>query len=71
MGSTIVYQIGARTLAVTTAHGRWTAVLDGVALDRWFATLADAWTAGVTEALRIDASAASTFVAGADAGRYV
>jgi hypothetical protein len=71
MDSKIVYQIGASTLAVTAAHGRWTAVVDGVALDRWFATLADAWTAGVTEALRHEASASSTFVAGADAGRCV
>jgi hypothetical protein len=65
----IVYEVGAHTVEVTALHGRWTAVLDGVAIDRWFMSLADAWTAGVTEAVRLDDGAACSFVAGADAGR--
>jgi hypothetical protein len=64
----LAYQVGAHTLEVTSGHHRWVAALDGVLLDRWFTSLADAWTAGVTEALRLDAGKACSFVAGADAG---
>ena len=64
----LAYQVGAHTLEVTSGHQRWVAALDGVLLDRWFTSLADAWTAGVSEALRLDAGKACLFVAGADAG---
>lgn len=64
----LAYQVGVHTLEVTSAHHRWVAALDGVQLDRWFTSLADAWTAGVSEALRRDTGKASSFVAGADAG---
>ncbi len=65
------YAVGAHTLEVTATHNRWTADLDGVALNCWFMSLADAWTAGVTEALRLDAGTACSFVDGADAGHPV
>jgi hypothetical protein len=65
----LAYQVGSHTLEVTSGHQRWVAALDGVVLDRWFTSLADAWTAGVAEALRLDAGARCTFVAGADAGQ--
>jgi hypothetical protein len=67
----LAYAVGAHTLEVTANHNRWTAVLDGVALNRWFTSLADAWTAGVTEALRLDSGTACSFVDGADAGQRV
>jgi hypothetical protein len=62
----LAYQIGAHTLEVTSGHQRWVAALDGVILDRWYTSLADAWTAGVAEALRLDGGATCTFVGGAD-----
>ena len=65
----LVYQVGVHTLEVTAGHNRWVAAVDGVIIDRWFTTLADAWTAGVTEAIGLDKGAACSFVAGADAGQ--
>jgi hypothetical protein len=67
----LAYAVGAHTLEVIANHNRWTAVLDGVALNRWFMSLADAWSAGVTEALRLDSGTACSFVDGADAGHPV
>ena len=64
-----VYQVGVHTLEVTAGRGRWVATVDGVIIDRWFTSLADAWTAGVTEAIGLDKGAACSFVAGADAGQ--
>ena len=63
----LAYQVGSHTLEVTSGHQRWVAALDGVILDRWYTSLADAWTAGVAEALRLDSAATSTFVGGVDA----
>ena len=37
--------------------GRWIVAVDGVPLSGWYATRADAWTAGVTEADRLDRTA--------------
>jgi hypothetical protein len=34
--------------------GRWTVTLDGDLLPRWFPTQAEAWTAAVCEADRVD-----------------
>jgi hypothetical protein len=65
----LAYEVGAHTLEVTAGHNRWVAALDGVILDRWYTSLADAWTAGVTEAIRLDAGKACSFVEGADAGQ--
>ena len=62
-----VYQVGVHTLEVTAGRGRWVATVDGVIIDRWYTSLADAWTAGVAEALRLDSAATSTFVGGVDA----
>jgi hypothetical protein len=63
----IRYDVGPRVLEVTGNGSRWTAAVDGVTLDRWYMSSADAWTAGVTEALRLDAGAAYAFVGRADA----
>ena len=65
----LVYQVGVHTLEVTAGHNRWVAAVDGVIIERWFTSLADAWTAGVTEAIGLDKGAACSFVAGADAGQ--
>ena len=65
----LVYQVGVHTLEVTAGHNRWVAAVDGVIIERWFTSLADAWTAGVTEAIELDKGAACSFVAGADAGQ--
>ena len=65
----LVYQVGAHTLEVTGGPNRWVATVDGVIIERWFTSLADAWTAGVTEAIGLDKGAAFSFVAGADAGQ--
>jgi hypothetical protein len=64
----LVYDVGTHTLEVTAGHNRWVAAVDGVIIDRWFTSLADAWTAGVTEAIGLDQGTACSFVAGADAG---
>jgi hypothetical protein len=63
----LTYQVGNHTLEVTAGHDRWVPAVDGVLIDRWFTSLADAWTAGVTEAMELDRGAACSFVAGADA----
>ncbi len=48
------FRIGVHEVQMMRSSGRWIAVLDGVALPRWFMTEAEAWTAGVREADRID-----------------
>jgi len=59
------YEVGSHVLEVTGNGGRWTATVDGVDHDRWFTSSADAWTAGVAEALRLDRHAACLFVGSA------
>ena len=56
------YEIGAHLLEVTAERSRWTAAVDGVRLERWFLSSAEAWTAGVAEALRLDGGEAPRFV---------
>jgi hypothetical protein len=63
------YEVGAHVLEVTGNGGRWTTTVDGVVFDRWFTSSADAWTAGVAEALRLDADASFMFVGSAGAGQ--
>jgi len=52
------FRVGQHEVRVTRAAGRWTAVVDGVALPHWFMTEAEAWAAAVHEADRIDRCAA-------------
>lgn len=65
----IQYKVGAHDLELTRKDGRWTAAVDGIAVDRWFTSSADAWTAGVEEADRIDRFAASSLAPGAGPGK--
>jgi hypothetical protein len=60
MKDEIRYQAGQHTLQMAGKEGRWTIALDGVSLGQSFYSLADAWTAGVTEAFRLDMQTAST-----------
>ena len=53
-GREIRYQVGRHVLEIAAKDGRWTATVDGTGIDQWFMSLADAWTAGVTEAGRRD-----------------
>ena len=54
MSQKIRYQVGRHVLEIASKDGRWTATVDGTGIDQWFLSLADAWTAGVTEAGRRD-----------------
>jgi hypothetical protein len=56
MGQKLRYHVGAHVLDVDGSGGRWMASVDGNRIDRTYPTLADAWTAGVSEAGRIDAA---------------
>lgn len=69
MSAKFRYQAGQHLLEVAASNGRWTTAVDGVTVDRWYTSLADAWTAGVTEALRLDAGAPYVFVGDAGAGQ--
>lgn len=62
MTSKMRYEVGSHVLEVTGNGGRWTACVDGATLERWFTSSSDAWTAGVTEALRLDAGTGFLFV---------
>jgi hypothetical protein len=66
---TIRYDVGAHVLELSGNSSRWRATLDGISLDRWFMSLADAWTAGVTEAFRKEEGKASLFVGRDESGR--
>jgi hypothetical protein len=48
------YAIGGHVVETVGQGGRWAAEVDGRRLDASFACSADAWTAGVTEAERLD-----------------
>ncbi len=65
----IRYDVGARVLELSGNNSRWRATVDGISLDRWFMSLADAWTAGVTEALRMEEGKGCTFVGREEPGR--
>ena len=54
MSEPIRYQAGRHVVEMAGKVGRWTVAVDGVKLERSFPSLADAWTAGVTEASRVD-----------------
>lgn len=48
------YALEKHLVEVAGSGGRWTVSVDGVAIERTFATHADAWTAGIVEADRLD-----------------
>jgi hypothetical protein len=54
MSQKIRYTVGRHELELATDKSRWTVTVDGVAVERWFTSLADAWTAGVNEAGHLD-----------------
>lgn len=49
-------------IVLTSMDGRWTATVDGIPIDHWYVSSADAWTAAVTEAERFDGLAAAARV---------
>jgi hypothetical protein len=56
----VQYQVRAHLLELTGNVNGWAAIVDGVPLGPSFGSSADAWTAGVTEAYRLDALAAGS-----------
>jgi hypothetical protein len=56
----VQYQVRSHLLELTGNVNGWAAVVDGVRLGPSFGSSADAWTAGVTEAYRLDALAAGS-----------
>jgi len=51
------FRVGAHEVRVWMKDGRWYAAVDQVELPIWHKVQADAWTAGVTEADRLDRAA--------------
>ncbi len=47
-----VFDVGTHAVRVWVENERWVVSVDGVRLDRWYETQADAWMAGVGEADR-------------------
>ena len=52
------FTVGHHEVRVWFASGRWYVAVDGAELSTWYVTQADAWTAGVREADRLDLRAA-------------
>ena len=48
------YQVGEHVVQVSNSNGRWAVTVDDLALPKWFVSRAEAWTAGVQEADRLD-----------------
>ena len=48
------YVVGAHVVETIGHSGRWGAIVDGTRLDASFSCSADAWTAGIAEAERLD-----------------
>jgi hypothetical protein len=48
------FTFGQHEARIWVERDRWTASVDGNLLPRWFPTQADAWTAAVCEADRVD-----------------
>ena len=57
---TCIFQVGRHVLHVVGLDGRWVATVDGMLVDGLFTTTSEAWTAGVTEADRLDRSRGET-----------
>jgi hypothetical protein len=52
------FSVRLHEVRVWSAAGRWHVAVDGVELSTWYVTQADAWSAGVREADRLDVVAA-------------
>ncbi len=50
----ITFRVGAHDVGVWMKEGRWYVSVDGTELSIWYKVQADAWTAGVIEADRLD-----------------
>jgi hypothetical protein len=48
------FRAGAHEVRLWMLEGRWYVAVNGIQLTVWHKTQADAWTAGVTEADRLD-----------------
>lgn len=51
------------SIVLTSTDDRWTATVDGVPIDRWYESSADAWSAAVGASERFDSLAAVARVA--------
>jgi len=49
-------------IVLTSMDGRWTATVDGVRIDHWYVSAADAWSAAVSASERFDGFAAAARV---------
>ncbi len=49
-------------IVLTSMDGRWTATVDGVRIDHWYASSADAWSAAVSASERFDGFTAAARV---------
>jgi hypothetical protein len=54
-----LFMVGRHEVRIWVDGDRWTVAVDGELLPRWFGTQAEAWTAAVCEADRVDRCAAS------------
>jgi hypothetical protein len=45
-------------IVLTSMDGRWTATVDGLRIDQWYPSSADAWTAAVSASEQFDSLAA-------------
>jgi hypothetical protein len=50
----ITFRVGLHDVQVWMKEGRWYVSVDGTELSIWYKVQADAWTAGVIEADRLD-----------------
>jgi len=55
----ITFRVGLHDVQVWMKEGRWYVSVDGTELSIWYKVQADAWTAGVIEADRLDRPAAA------------
>ncbi|HET8724374.1 MAG TPA: hypothetical protein VFM53_09240 [Anaeromyxobacteraceae bacterium] len=55
----ISLMVGRHEVVLTSRDGRWTATIDGLEIAGVFETSADAWTAAVNEAERLEEIAAA------------
>jgi len=58
----VQYRVGSHVIDLTGKANGWTALVDGVDLKSSFGSSADAWTAGVTEAHRLDRIAGTSLL---------
>jgi hypothetical protein len=49
-----IFRVARHLLHVVGKDGRWVVTVDGASVEGWFTSRSAAWTAGVTEADRLD-----------------